>query len=529
MNYFLFSVADDKYNIRSLLSSSKIYEDYVKTFFNAETSVKQETTDADNNSGFTSTATKQQFQFRPHKKTTTLYQGGDLNYAQKVFDECFSFCKQFITEWAELLLESVNTQSLKNIVDSNVDQYSVLIATEYKGNETFKDDHCRAHRDAGAITICIAPEEGLELYDNVRDEWIRVAGHDVVLFFGESMAAITNNAVSSVLHKVTNITTSRFSLVFKLRLDPKIVGPRNEADYKLITQDQENTIQLRQNKDLNQDVLEIIFLFLTPNVLCKCELVSKYWRQISSSNFVWRAQCMVQFGSVGTNVISWKQVYKQKTETKPKEKMLVSYETPKPMSTASATRFNSVKNVIVGDGGVGKTCLLLVFANNVFPDQYIPTVFDEYSTSVKIEDRIVEYSLWDTAGQEDYDRLRPLSYPNTSVFIIMFAVSSRDSFNNVLTKWKPELHQHQPNVPIVLCGSKIDMREKIDCVTYDEGVKMAQEIGAVAYFEISSMMNGGVQNVMMMAAKIGVYNNLGMKRFPFIEKETRKRKKCALQ
>ena len=70
----------------------------------------------------------------------------------------------------------------------------------------------------------------------------------------------------------------------------------------------------------------------------------------------------------------------------------------------------------------------------------------------------VELALWDTSGMEDYDRLRPLSYPDTSVVLICFAIDSPDSLENIPEKWVPEVRHFCPNVPIILVGNKKDLR-----------------------------------------------------------------------
>ena len=120
----------------------------------------------------------------------------------------------------------------------------------------------------------------------------------------------------------------------------------------------------------------------------------------------------------------------------------------------------AVKLVVVGDGGVGKSCLLISYTTNSFPSDYVPTVFDNYSQIYSVNGVSYTLALFDTAGQEDYDRLRPLAYPATDVFLLCFDISSRTSFLNVKDKWVPELRYHMPDTPILLVATKIDLRSQ---------------------------------------------------------------------
>lgn len=170
------------------------------------------------------------------------------------------------------------------------------------------------------------------------------------------------------------------------------------------------------------------------------------------------------------------------------------------------------KLVIVGDGACGKTCLLIVFSKDEFPEVYVPTVFENYVADIEVDNKQVELALWDTAGQEDYDRLRPLSYPDTDVIVMCFAIDSPDSLENIPEKWVQEVKHFCPNVPIVLVGNKKDLREdpstikelarlKQAPVKYDEGQQMCTRIGARHYIECSALSGDNVRKVFEMATR----------------------------
>ncbi|MBA0590355.1 hypothetical protein Gorai_019066 [Gossypium raimondii] len=187
----------------------------------------------------------------------------------------------------------------------------------------------------------------------------------------------------------------------------------------------------------------------------------------------------------------------------------------------------SIKCVTVGDGAVGKTCLLISYTSNTFSyecvhplsyifhvgekQDYVPTVFDNFSANVVVNGSTVNLGLWDTAGQEDYNRLRPLSYCGADVFILAFSLISKASYENVSKKWIPELKHYAPGVPIILVGTKHDLREDkqffIDHpgavpISTAQGEELQKLIGSPAYIECSAKTQENVKAVFDAAIKV---------------------------
>ncbi|KAF4510832.1 hypothetical protein G6O67_002691 [Ophiocordyceps sinensis] len=167
----------------------------------------------------------------------------------------------------------------------------------------------------------------------------------------------------------------------------------------------------------------------------------------------------------------------------------------------------SKKIVVVGDGGCGKTCLLISYSQGYFPQKYVPTVFENYISYATHppDGKSVELALWDTAGQEEYDRLRPLSYPETDLIFVCFAIDCPNSLDNVLDKWYPEVLHFCPYTPLVLIGLKSDLRYKKSCidmlktqgltpVTTEQGMAVAEKMCA-KYMECSSKEMRGVDEI----------------------------------
>uniref|UniRef100_A0A8D3C902 Rho-related GTP-binding protein RhoN-like n=1 Tax=Scophthalmus maximus TaxID=52904 RepID=A0A8D3C902_SCOMX len=140
----------------------------------------------------------------------------------------------------------------------------------------------------------------------------------------------------------------------------------------------------------------------------------------------------------------------------------------------------------------------LILATHTFSFQnYVPTVFENYTASFEIDKQRIELNMWDTSGSAYYDNVRPLAYPDADAVLICFDISRPETLDSVLKKWQGETQEFCPSAKVVLVGCKLDMRTDLNVmrelskhrlipVTHEQGTNLARQIGAVAYAECTS-------------------------------------------
>lgn len=177
-----------------------------------------------------------------------------------------------------------------------------------------------------------------------------------------------------------------------------------------------------------------------------------------------------------------------------------------------------IKCVLLGDHSCDKTALLVSYTTNTFPNEYISTIFDDYSANISVEDQAINLILWDTSGQEDYKRLRQLSYSQTDIFIILFSLVSPTSLENAENMWLPEIKEHCPKTPYILVGVKKNLRDEfylheseykskgMSPISFEEGNEMKKKIGARDYIECDVFKQYHINEVFESAVKVVLHN-----------------------
>ncbi|XP_026214522.1 rho-related GTP-binding protein RhoH [Anabas testudineus] len=168
----------------------------------------------------------------------------------------------------------------------------------------------------------------------------------------------------------------------------------------------------------------------------------------------------------------------------------------------------SVKCVLVGDCGVGKTALLVRFTSETYPESYKPTVFDNTGVEVYMDGVQINLGLWDTGGHVNFRQIRTRSYQHADVVLLCYSVANQRSLANVYDKWIAEVREHLPSVPVLVVATQTDLREmgahRSTCISPAEGKRVARDIHAKGYLECSSLGNRGVQQVFECAVRTAV-------------------------
>jgi len=160
---------------------------------------------------------------------------------------------------------------------------------------------------------------------------------------------------------------------------------------------------------------------------------------------------------------------------------------------------NNKKIVIVGDGAVGKTCVLLRYVNDTYNEKHIPTIFDNKAKRMTCAGQVICLTLWDTAGQERYHSLAPMYYRGAQAAIVVYDITNADTFERAKT-WVKELQrQASPNIVIALAGNKADLTTN-RIVEYDEASAYAEE-NSLLFMETSAKTALNVNDIFLAIAK----------------------------
>ena len=167
------------------------------------------------------------------------------------------------------------------------------------------------------------------------------------------------------------------------------------------------------------------------------------------------------------------------------------------------TQFDlSFKIIVIGDSGVGKSCFTNKATKNIFEESYNATIgFEFFSFNIKIHDKIIKLQIWDTCGQELYRSLITNFYRNSSLAIVVYAVNSAQSFEN-LEIWFRELRTHaNPDIKTILIGNKIDLKDERE-VTTKQGEDFAKLNNVHKFVEASAKEGINTRNTFIYIAKL---------------------------
>ena len=162
----------------------------------------------------------------------------------------------------------------------------------------------------------------------------------------------------------------------------------------------------------------------------------------------------------------------------------------------------SFKLIVIGDSGVGKSCLTMKATKNIFENDYSPTIgFEFYTFIIRIKEKIIRLQIWDTCGQEVYRSLINGFYRNSSLAILLYSIDNVKSFNN-LEFWLNDIKNNSnPDIKIFLVGNKKDLEEKRE-VPIDKAKTFYKEHGLHLFMETSAKTGFNAQNLLIKAANV---------------------------
>ena len=162
----------------------------------------------------------------------------------------------------------------------------------------------------------------------------------------------------------------------------------------------------------------------------------------------------------------------------------------------------SFKIIVIGDSGVGKSCLTNRATTNLFEDTYNATVgFEFLSFNVKIDEKVIKLQIWDTCGQELYRSLITNFYRNSSLAIIVYAINSKDSFEDI-EMWLRELRTHSnPDAKVFLIGNKLDLENERK-ITKEQGETFAKNNKLNLFIEASAKTGFNSKKIFIKDAKM---------------------------
>eukprot|EP00020_Sapocribrum_chincoteaguense_P006924 CAMPEP_0170739474 /NCGR_PEP_ID=MMETSP0437-20130122/5183_1 /TAXON_ID=0 /ORGANISM="Sexangularia sp." /LENGTH=216 /DNA_ID=CAMNT_0011077937 /DNA_START=60 /DNA_END=710 /DNA_ORIENTATION=- len=164
------------------------------------------------------------------------------------------------------------------------------------------------------------------------------------------------------------------------------------------------------------------------------------------------------------------------------------------------------KYIIIGDTGVGKSCLLLQFTDKRFQPVHDLTIGVEFGARlITIEGKPIKLQVWDTAGQESFRSITRSYYRGAAGALLVYDITRRDTFTH-LESWLADARQHaSPNMTVILIGNKADLESR-RVVSREEGERFAKENGLL-FLETSAKTAVAVEDAFVQTASI-IHNNI---------------------